>query len=83
MPCPCLRAPQGGNTALDMAKESNKTECVRLLENLKLLPWLLLDDPELLRLPFAEIVRRMCIRLAVVRFWRDAAMHTWRLRSLQ
>ena len=53
---------------------NNKTECVWLLENLKLL----LDEPDLLRLPFADIEpayrRRTCIRLAVVRFWRDAAM---------
>ena len=52
----------------------NRTECVWLLENLKLL----LDEPDLLRLPFANIEpayrRRTCIRLAVVRFWRDAAM---------
>ena len=52
----------------------NRTECVWLLENLKLL----LDEPDLLRLPFADIEpayrRRTCIRLAVVRFWRDAAM---------
>ena len=53
---------------------NNKPECVWLLENLKLL----LDEPDLLRLPFADIEpayrRRTCIRLAVVRFWRDAAM---------
>ena len=53
---------------------NNKTECVWLLENLQLL----LDEPDLLRLPFANIEpaygRRVCIRLAAVRFWRDAAM---------
>ena len=67
-------APQDGKTALDLAKSNNKPECVWLLENLKLL----LDEPDLLRLPFANIEpayrRRTCIRLAVVRFWRDAAM---------
>ena len=50
------------------------TECIQLLENLERLPRLLLHDPELLRLPFAEIVRRIRIQVAVVRFWRDAAM---------
>ena len=59
---------------LSQERMAKYTECIQLLENLERLPRLLLHDPELLRLPFAEIVRRIRIQVAVVRFWRDAAM---------